>query len=108
MRPLMLAMVLPLLIAAGPTTRRVFGPAPVIESTGPLHIARYAKPFAAPLVVSSASYYDDRHYFATPTYGYSCYGYDCYGYGWCGFFGYGYCGWSTTGLAASGAYSPGW
>ena len=102
MRIVLLAMMMLMCAGAGPTTRPARGPAPVVESSGPLRLARYTKPFLPPAPSQESDYTANRYYYASPSLG----GYPYIG--WPYFYSGGYCGWPTTGVAPSGAYSPGW
>ena len=65
-------------------------PAPTIEPTGPLRLARYTKPFAQAQPGSASRDFAARYTYGTPFYfycGYPCGGY--YGYGYGGYYGCG-------------------
>jgi hypothetical protein len=85
------ALLLPLVIGAGPTTRPHpwTGPVPTIEPTGPLRIAQYTRAFAPPTNAPLGQYRDSngRYVYGTPAPcgPYFCYPY-CYGY-WNGCYG---------------------
>src|SRR5438876_9417114 len=59
-------------IGAAPATQRSREPAPVLQSSGPLRVAHYTKPFAPVAASASLSYHYDRYCYSTPDYG--CYG----------------------------------
>src|SRR3954471_11820631 len=87
-------------IATASTTVRAAAPrepAPRVESSGPVRVARYSTPFAPSANAAARSADAARYYSATPT-AYGCYGaYGC-GYGY-------YCGWSCYGIGGWGCYS---
>ena len=77
---------------AEPATQPTDAPKPELELLGPVRMANYTRPFAAPKA-DPHQQYRDRHTYGTPGY-YGCYGYWGYGYG-CGYPRYG--GWFARG-----------
>jgi len=74
-------------IGAAPAQLEDGEPAPVIEASGPVRVARYVKRFAQaePIRVTRDHY--ARYTYGTPFYFYGCGYYGWYGCGW----GWGYC-----------------